>query len=236
MGSFDGAECSELVGLYIIDQMVANNLIAKEDGGLYRDDGAIAVKGDGPTLDRLRKNLVGLFKQNGLDIDSDIEISKRINYLDIIMDLTTGHVEPYRKPNDVITYVHAQSNHPPAIIKQIPKTVQDRLSNISSTKEIFEAAVTPYQTALNNAGYKSTLKYEPKPSTGTKKGKRNQRKILYFNPPYNKNVVTNVGKTVLNSIKRHIPPDHELYKILNKNTVKVQLHAEFGENYKIPQF
>ena len=137
------------------------------------------------------------------------------------MDLTTGHVEPYRKPNDVIAYVHAKSNHPPAIIKQIPKTVQNRLSNISSTKEIFEAAVQPYQNALDNAGYKAKLSYEPRVSTGMRKSKRNQRKILYFNPPYNKNVVTNVGKTILNSIKRHIPEDHTLHKILNKNTVKV---------------
>ena len=36
-GSYDGAECSELVGLYLLAQI--HTVIPKEDVGLYRDDG-----------------------------------------------------------------------------------------------------------------------------------------------------------------------------------------------------
>ena len=54
MGSFDGAEICELVGLYILhllgDQLGVDNV------DLYRDDGLARFHGmDGPTSDRVRK-------------------------------------------------------------------------------------------------------------------------------------------------------------------------------------
>ena len=43
---------------------------------------------------------------------------------------------PYRKPNNRINYVNANSNHPPAILKQIPKMIENRLIKNSSSKKI----------------------------------------------------------------------------------------------------
>ena len=45
--------------------------------------------------------------------------------------------------------------------------------------------------------------------------------IIWFNPPYNKNVVTEVDHYFLKLLDKHLPRHHKLHKICNKNTVKV---------------
>ena len=79
------------------------------------------------------------------------------------------------KPNNVISYVHTSSNHPPQIFKNVPKGVNDRLNLLSSNEEIFKTAIPPYQEALDKAGYKLTLKYQNTPLDNTRKTK-NRRK------------------------------------------------------------
>ena len=63
MGSFDGAEVCELVGLYLLDKL--SKLLGKDNVGLYRDDGLAA---SGPVVDKMRKNIITLFKNEGLGI------------------------------------------------------------------------------------------------------------------------------------------------------------------------
>ena len=41
------------------------------------------------------------------------------------LHLNDGTYKPYRKPNDETLYVHAKSNHPPNIIKQIPISIEN---------------------------------------------------------------------------------------------------------------
>ena len=81
-------------------------------------------------------------------------------FLDVIFDLSTGKRTPYRKPLDTPTYVNSSSCHPPSVLNQIPKSVQNRLSNLASTKDEFDLAVPPYQDALKKAGYDDVLKFE----------------------------------------------------------------------------
>ena len=45
--------------------------------------------------------------------------------------------------------------------------------------------------------------------------------LLWFNPPYSKNVATNIGKSFLKLIDKHFPEGSQLNKIFNRNTVKV---------------
>ena len=54
-GSNDGAEISELVGLFLLDGL--KRFIKKEQQGIYRDDFLAIVKLSGPQVERLRKNL-----------------------------------------------------------------------------------------------------------------------------------------------------------------------------------
>ena len=48
---------------------------------------------------------------------------KIVNYLDVTFnfnDQKIGTYQSYQKPNNIIHYIHVESNHPPNIIKQIP--------------------------------------------------------------------------------------------------------------------
>ena len=61
MGSFDGAEVCELVGLYILHLL--GSKFGNDNLGLYRDDGLACFHGiDGPTSDKIRKDIVNVFK------------------------------------------------------------------------------------------------------------------------------------------------------------------------------
>ena len=59
---------------------------------------------------------------------------------------------PYTKPNNTPLYIHTKSNHPPMIIKNLSESINKRLSDISSDKESFDRAATPYQRALTTVG------------------------------------------------------------------------------------
>ena len=50
MGSFDGAELCELVGLFLLSKLAS--IIGKSNFGLYRDDGLAILKNTpGPDID-----------------------------------------------------------------------------------------------------------------------------------------------------------------------------------------
>ena len=53
MGSRDGAECCEVIGLYMLSKMCT--LLNKESNGIYRDDGLIVIAGKGRDMDVMRK-------------------------------------------------------------------------------------------------------------------------------------------------------------------------------------
>ena len=54
---------------------------------------------------------------------------KVVNYLDVTFNLNDGTYRPYQKTDNIIQYIHVESNHPPNIIKQIPKTIEKRLEH-----------------------------------------------------------------------------------------------------------
>jgi hypothetical protein len=60
MGSFDGAEICELVGLFILNNL--GKRFGKENIGLYRDDGLAIIKSKSARLlDKTRKELHKIF-------------------------------------------------------------------------------------------------------------------------------------------------------------------------------
>ena len=85
-------------------------------------------------------------------------------------------------------YINVNSNHPAIIIKQIPVSINRRLSNLSSNEEVFLNNVQPYQEALKKSGFQDELTYaELKISEERNNKKREQkRKIIWFNAPYSK--------------------------------------------------
>ena len=111
MGSFDGAEICELVGLSI--QSNLENILPKTNFGLYWDDGHILLRNlNGQQMNKKRKTITKIFKNFGFSIDIQTNL-KEFNFLDVTLNLQNHTYHPYRKPNDKLLYIHSLSNHPP---------------------------------------------------------------------------------------------------------------------------
>lgn len=217
MGSFDGAEVCELVGLYLLSQL--SSILGKSNNGLYRDDGLAILKNvSGPKTDSIRKKIIKLFQKNGLKITIETGLTQT-DFLDATFNLKCGKYWPYRKPNDHPLYINTRSNHPPTIKKQIPTMISQRLSQLSSSKKEFDKAAPVYNEALKRSGYNCQLEFQE--TSEAKRNKGRKRNIVWFNPPYCESVTTNVGKEFLKLLSKHFPPQHKLYKICNRNKVKV---------------
>ena len=128
--------------------------------GLYRDDGPATFKNVSRSAsEKMKKQLQSLFKQKGLQIIIKCN-SKIINYLDVTLNLNDGSCRPYRKPNDETHYIHTQSDHSPSITKELPRSIEKRLSQLSSSKDIFYETTLYYGQCLASCGYKEKLTYE----------------------------------------------------------------------------
>ena len=84
---------------------------------------------------------------------------KITNYLDITLNLKDGSYCPYRKPSKETNYIHLNTDHPPSVIKGIGRSIEKRLSTLSSSKNIFQESAVYYEKCLNNSGYKTKLQY-----------------------------------------------------------------------------
>ena len=218
IGSFDCANICELVGIHILSLL--SNKLDKQSTGLYRDDGLVLLRNTSKQkTDRIRKDIIEIFKNAGfkIEIKTNLHI---VDFLDVTFNLLDETYKPYKKPNDQLLYVNTSSNHPPQIIKQLPISISNRLSNNSSNKQVFDMSKGEYEKALRESGYKNvSLIYTDKKDI---KQKRNRsRNIIWFNPPFNKNVSTNVAKRFLNLLDQHFPKSNKLHAIFNRNTVKV---------------
>ena len=157
VGCFDGDEIRELVGIYNLHQL--KNEIRKENAGLYRDDGlGILQNFSGPEVERIRKRIVKIFKDCGLNITIKMNL-KTVDFLDVRFDLVNNTYQPYRKRNNEPVYFHKQSNHPHNILKEFPKSVKKRISDISCDENVFNNAKLRYEKALNNSGFTKTFSY-----------------------------------------------------------------------------
>ena len=108
------------------------------------------------------------------------------------------------------------TTHLNIIIKQLPKSINNRLSALSSDEKSFKASAPLYETTTSNS---STL-INKKRSTQNSNPKW-KRNIIWFNPLYSKNIRTNVAHKFLALIDKHFPKLSVLHKIFNRNSVKV---------------
>ena len=219
MGSLDGAETSELIGVYILHKI--KSIIPQDHLGLYRDDGlAIIENATSQKLDKLRKKLHSTFQREGLKITLEIH-GDSTNYLDVELFLKDKSYKPYKKPNDTPMYINTKSNHPPPIIKNIPDMISKRLSNISSNEQLFNESTHDYTSALEASGYTEPLSYQAPQQQSPKKKRKRTRKVVWFNPPYSTSVTTDLGRRFFSILDRSFPKEHRFHKILNRNTVKL---------------
>ena len=140
----------------------------------------------------------------------------KVNFLDVTLDLRSGKFYPYIKEGNIPLHVHQESNHPPSILRNIPESINKRLSEISSHKESFDSAKGVYQEALDKSGYHHKLSFTLSQASRPQNTRR--RNILWFNPPFSKNVATNVGKCFLSLIVKNFPKSNPL---THRNTLKL---------------
>ena len=153
MGSYDGAEICELVGLYMLhklDQRFNNN----RHTGLPLSGTWVPS-----TAEKMKKDIKDVFNQAGLRITIETN-QKVVNYLDITLNLLTEKYYPYRKPRNTPLYIDARSNYPPSILKQLPKAISKRISELSCSKEKFDKAALAYNDALKSSNFPERLTYK----------------------------------------------------------------------------
>ena len=140
-------------------------------------------------------------------------------------DLTTDKYKPYNKPGNIPLYINVKSNHPPNIIKNLPDSISRCINKLSSDKNVFQNSKDIYNNALFNSGFKQKIKFDPNFDNNNSQNKNRKRNIIWFNPPYSNNVLTNIGKTFLTILDKHFPKSHRLHRIFNRNNVKISYSA-----------
>ena len=91
-----------------------------------------------------KKTIIKIFKNIGFSIDIQTNL-QGVDFLDVTLKLQSETYRPYRKPNDKLLYIHSSLNQ---IIKQLPNSISERLSNNSSNQEIFNTAKVEYKDPL----------------------------------------------------------------------------------------
>ena len=92
MGSYDGTEVCELIGLFVLDKLKDR---LGYDIGLYRDDGLATLNTrSGRLNDKARKDLVHIFNDFGLNI-TVLTNQPQTKLLDLTLDLNNNTYKPY---------------------------------------------------------------------------------------------------------------------------------------------
>ena len=139
---------------------------------------------------------------------------------DTTFNLGNGTYRSYKKSNDLLLYINKSWHHPPQIINQLPKIINESLSRNSSIEKVFNSSKYRYEKALGYSGYTDfKLKFNKTSNNHTKRNR--QLSIIWFIPPFCRAVSTNVGKRFLQLLRHHFPPFNKLHKIFNNNTMKV---------------
>ena len=128
MGSYDGAEVCELVGLYI--PYILKTGFGHAKIGLHRDNGLGCFQNlSGPESEKVKKKLRKIFKQSGLSITVECNL-QLTDFLDVTFDLRTDKYYLYRKDNNQPLYINKQSNHQPTTIKGKTNIIDGQQKNI----------------------------------------------------------------------------------------------------------
>ena len=203
---------------------------------LYRDDGlGTHTKFSDTKINSIKNRLKTIFDSLGLEMLVDTKLAN-VNFLDVSMDLLNESFKPFRKPNDTPIYVHKLSNHPPHVSKNLPKAINKRINQLSSNEQIFNNSKHDYEAALRKSGHYQKLKYQPETnSNNKKKRKQRSRDEIWFTPPFNASLKTNIGKEFLKLVDKNFPKNKELNKIQKNHQNRIQLHQQHGNNHRQPQ-
>ena len=109
----------------IINIRSCSKLATSTIRSIYRDDDLSILRNlSGPEVELIRKRIIKIFNDCGLNITIKMNL-KTVDFLDICFDLENNAYQPYRKPNNKPVYIHKQSNHPLNILKELPKSINN---------------------------------------------------------------------------------------------------------------
>ena len=94
----------------------------------------------------------------------------------------------------------------------------------SSPKDVYPLSLSSvlYNTALRESEYTNYVEYiEGRKNKEPVQKRKHARKITWFNPPFSKNITTQVGQKFLKLIDKHFPVGSKLQKVFNRNMIKV---------------
>eukprot|EP00117_Sycon_ciliatum_P025045 scpid96028/ scgid20871/ len=128
-------------------------IIDRSGIGLYRDDGLAVLR--------------NAFASFGLRVPIEANL-KVVNYLDVTLNLQNGNYQPYRKPNDNPLYLNIQSNHPPNILRNLPKAVGRRIASISADEAVFDRFLTVYADDSDLSGFSCLFSLRRRKQTAIK--------------------------------------------------------------------
>ena len=147
----------------------------KELVGLYRDNGlGIMKKMARPEIEQKQKQIIKIFKDCGLNITIKTNLTS-VDFHDIRLNLKDNTYQPYRKPNSKPIYINKSSNHPKNIIKDLGKAIGKRLSDTSCNHKVFEAALPIYEETLRKSGFNEKLSYPKNNSNNSQKKEEKNR-------------------------------------------------------------
>ena len=108
MGSFDGTEVCEVIGLYLLNKI--KPVLGSNNVGLHRNDVlAIVHTVNAPKVDRLRQDTIGLFRDEGLSIASDTNLIEK-DFLDRSLNLNRLDKNTFLLGNRIILiYIYTQN-------------------------------------------------------------------------------------------------------------------------------
>ena len=78
-----------------------------------------------------------------------------------------------------------------------------------------------YENALNRSNNQQKLHYSEHKEQERKSSQKRSRNMIWFNPPFGKNVKSNIGKHFLHLIETYFPTSSIFQKLFNRCTVKI---------------
>ena len=135
--------------------------------------------------------------------------------------------KPYYKANHKPTYTNKNSNHPPNFLKQLKKSIGNRLSETLSSKYLFDKSLKLYNDALKDSSFSNGLCYiennnnpNNNNNNNNKKRKRKRKRICSIFL-FSKSLNINIGKIFLQLLLKLFPKHRsKIYKTFKRNTVK----------------
>ena len=97
--------------------------------------------------------------------------------------------------------------------------ISKRISDLPCNKEEFGKVKSVYQTSPKGQWTFPSISSN---NSNIQNAQRNRnRKVIWFNPPYCQNVNTNIGKLLINLVKKHLLKNNKYHNIFNLSTLKL---------------